>query len=279
MHNIKYFKLKSEDAIAERASTGWLMKWNLGDYWIKSPGYVFNYIWDSVAESIESCIAKDLNLELCLEYRLCIINVDGINLIGCISENYNKKGLVELKFHRIIENNMLSRKNFFGEDGYNQLIKEIKDLFNIDIRKYLENTLLIDSMILNSDRNLWNMSIMIDNKFKGHLAPIYDFGNSLGLTGGRSGSFYDDTKYSTGLRARPFDNNFENQVKYIRNNRVFKGELVKTKEIINYLYSNFTDKHNTYNVANPLTEDMLKYVYQVITKRYNEIIVNQLWKD
>ena len=279
MYKIDYFKLRSEDAIAERASTGWLMKWDLGDYWIKSPGYIVNYTWDSVAEALASCIIQDLNLDLCLEYKLCVINVDGINLIGCISKNYNKPGLRELKFERMIKAKYLSRSSFFGKDGYNQLIKEIKETFNVDIRKYLENTILIDSIILNSDRNLWNMSIMVDNQLQGHLALIYDFGNSLGLTGGRSGSFYDEYKYSTGLRARPFDSEFENQVKYIRNNREFTGELVKTKEMLKLLYDNFTVNNNRYNVANPLTDDTLKYVYQLIMKRYNTIIVNKLWKD
>ena len=280
MNNIRKFYLRSEDDKEDRASTGWLMKWKIGDYWIKSSGYTVNYTWESVAEALASTIAKDLNLEYCIEYKLCIINVDGVNLIGCISKDYNKPGLLELKVQRMVESSYLNRKNYFGESGYNQLIKEIKELFDIDIRKYLENTILIDSIILNSDRNLWNISIMLDKKTaQGHIAPIYDFGNSLGLASGKSGSFYDEYKYSSGLRARPFDINFENQLKYIRNTREFKGELTKTKELLSILYNEFTVNNNRYNVANPLTEDMLKYVYQVITKRYNSIIINKLWKD
>lgn len=280
MYRIETFNLKRADAIEYRASTGWLMKWDLGEYWIKAPGYIVGYSWDSVAEVIASCVAKDLNIENCLEYRLCIINLDNsIRLIGCISKNYKNREYREVTIQKMIESGILSRKAYFGEYGYNLLIDEIKNLFDLNIRKYLEDTILVDSITLNLDRNYWNISIFINKQGKGKIAPIYDFGNSLGLNGGFRGEFIEECMYSTGVQARPFSYSFEEQLGYIRNNRVYSGRLIKTKEILEFISNNFTVNNNTYGVVHPIPIETFMYTYQVIQKRYNTVIEGKIWKN
>lgn len=101
----------------------------------------------------------------------------------------------------------------------------------------------------------------------------------LGLTGRRTGSFYENALYSTGLITRPFNNKFEEQVKYIRNNREYHGELIQTKELFKLLYTEFTQDNNKYNVVNAMSVELLKYVWQVVNKRYNTIIINKAWKS
>ena len=283
MYSIKEFKLSSIDAIKQRSSTGWLMKWNLGDYWIKAPGTAFDEpVWDSVAEAIASAIADDLNLKQCLKYKLCIINVDNIRLIGCISKNYKPVDCLEISFKKMMDLSLIS-ENYYngyrGRQGYERLIREFKDRYNLNIRSYLEDTILIDSIILNTDRNFWNLSTLYNQTLnKIELAPIYDFGNSLGLAAGKWGSFYEDSMYSSGIHANPFDFYFEEQLKYIRSNREYNGELIKTKEIIDFLYKNFTVENNTYNVSDPLSIDNLKYTTGIIKQRYSTIIKEKIWK-
>lgn len=280
MYNIQEFSLSKLSALIQRASNGWMLKWNLGDYWVKAPGYIFDYTWDSVAEVLASTIAEDLRLDKCLRYKLCIINMDGIRLIGCISRNYNKPKYNEITIDKLIKNNLLERKSYFGYEGYKRLIQEIKELFNVDITSYLEDMILIDSIILNNDRNFWNMSIMLDsNTYQGKLAPIYDFGNSLGLTGGRSGSFHEEVMYSTGLCAKPFSSEFEEQLTYIRNIREYNGELTKTRQMLKFLYNNFTTQNNIYRVVNSIDKNVLKYTCGVIDARYNTIIEDKYWKN
>ena len=280
MDNIRTFNLNSRNAVVQRASTGWLMKWNLGKYWIKAPGYIVTYTWDSVAEVIASNIIKDLNIKGCLQYELCIINLDNsVKLIGCISKSYKQHNLQEITIQKLAETGILCKRQYLGCTGYLQLINEIKERFNLNITKYLEDTILIDSIILNTDRNLWNMSIMIDKNFQGHLAPIYDFGNSLGLTGGREGNFYEEVMYSTGMQARPFSSEFEEQLSYIRNNREYNGELTRTRVLLQYLYNNFTVENNAYNVTNPISTETLKYTSQIIEKRFNTVIKGKIWKN
>ena len=279
MYNVKTFNLKSRDAVVCRSSTGWLMKWNIGNYWIKAPGYVVSYTWDSVAEVLASEIFIDLGIKNCVEYRLCIINLDNkVKLIGCISKDYKTAGLNEVTLKKLADNRIIS-SNYYGYTGYRQLIKEIKTKFDLDITRYLEDTIIIDSIILNTDRNLWNMSIMLDKELNGHISPIYDFGNSLGLTGGIQGNFYEEAMYSTGIQARPFSMEFEEQLCYIRNNRNYSGELIRTHNMLDYLYNNFTVENNTYNVTNPIPLDVLNYATQVINKRYNTVIEGKIWKN
>ena len=120
---------------------------------------------------------------------------------------------------------------------------------------------------------------MLDKELNGHISPIYDFGNSLGLTGGIQGNFYEEAMYSTGIQARPFSMEFEEQLCYIRNNRNYSGELIRTHNMLDYLYNNFTVENNTYNVTNPIPLDVLNYATQVINKRYNTVIEGKIWKN
>ncbi len=282
MDKLRTFILRRADAIEAKASTGWLLKWDLGEYWIKSSGYVTNFIWDSVAETLASCIAKDLNIDNYVHYMPCIIEIadmDGLRIIGCISRNYKTPGYREITIQKLMKNNILNKRTYIDCDGYNDLITEIKDKFNVNIRKYLEDTILIDSIILNTDRNMWNLSILTDNNLNGYVAPIYDFGNSLGLTGAFRGDFHEEVMYSCGIQARPFSYSFEEQLSYIRNNREYKGELTNTRDMLKFIYYNFTQEHNNYNIANPIPLDVLKYTTQVIDKRYKSVIMNKIWKN
>lgn len=272
---MKEYILDKKDAIEQRASNGWLLKWNIDDTWLKSPGFFYNYAWDSYSEVIASNLAEDIGINRHIHYEPCILIIDGVRVLGCESKDY-KNGMKELNFQKLTELNIISNVYHNSYEGYTTLIKEIKSKFGINIQSYLEDIILLDSIILNTDRNLWNMSILIDKNKKAHECKIYDSGCSLGLAGINTGEFYEEYMYSNGFKAEPFDIYFENQVKYIRNNRVYKESLNRTKQIIDFIEKHFC-MNNTYNVVNTILPEQMYFTKDLIIKRHNTIIKNKLW--
>lgn len=265
---LKEYKLRLADAIPQRASTGWLMKWNIGNRWIKSPGLSDGYMWESFAEVIASTIARDIGIQRCLKYDLCIINVDDIRIIGCISNDF-KNTLTEVNMLKMINMKHIRDFRFRGLEGFNNLINDIENSFNINITSYLEDVIVLDSIILNTDRNAWNLSILIDNHNKASECKIYDNGSSLGLDRYSCGEFYNDIIYTNGIIAKPFDMKFENQLKYIRKCRKYHfNNLENTYNLLKYIKYNFCD-NNTFNVANTLDIGQYQYIESLIKTRIN----------
>lgn len=286
IQSMNKYVLDKADGIGGHASAGWLIKWNLGDVWVKSPGYTVDYIWDSYAEVIASAIAADIGLTNYLKYDLCLINMNGQLVVGTESKNFSTLGLAEFNFSKLIKCGMLKRKRYIGKEGYTELIREVKERFNLDIQSYLEDTIILDSIILNSDRNLWNMSIMVDRigswpevRYQGYKCKIYDNGSSLGLTTYNAGEFYEECMYGSGLEAKPFDCTFEDQLKYVRNERKYRVRLDNTKEVMNCLRRYFSTQNNRFGVLNPLDVEQLDYLQDLILKRFKTVIVNKAWID
>lgn len=269
--------VSSSNAIKSSHSNGWLMKWNIGDKWLKSPGYIYYYMWDSYSEVIASTIAKDLGINKHLEYKLCILNIDGTRVIGCESNNYKQNNCAELTLQKMIDFEYIHDIKSTGYEGYKRVLKEVKDKFNISIQSYLEDIILLDSIILNTDRNPWNMSILVDRNMQGYECPIYDSGNSLGLAGYKSGEFWEEVMYASSIKAEPFNLYFEEQLKYIRNNRAYQGELTKTFNLLNYIKENLLKSNNKFNIQNTLDDGQFEYITSLIVKRYNSVIKNKAW--
>jgi len=276
--NINTYNVSRNNALQVRASTGWLLKWNIGNKWLKSPGFLYEYMYESYAEIIASAVASDLGIKRHIKYIPCILVIDGIRVLGCESLDYTNNNK-EYTFKKLAELGYISDITNSGELGYNRLIKEIKNTFNINIRGYLEDIILLDSIILNTDRNPWNMSILYnaDNK-KAVECPIYDSGSSLGLDGLHSGIFEYEFMYDSGFRAAPFDVYFENQIRYIRNNRVYKSNLELTFKLISCIKYNFSD-NNTFNVVNTLSKEQLQYVITLLKARQQSILMHKAWKN
>lgn len=270
------YNVNLASATVQSASAGWLLKWHIGDTWLKSPGFLYNFMYDSYAEAIASALAKDLGIIMHVDYKLCILNIDGKRVMGCESKDFIKDNLTEITIEKLIHIGCLSGK-YKGLQGYKQLIREMHTKFGLNIQSYLEDTILLDSITLNTDRHLWNMSILLDKNRKAHECKIYDSGNSLMINNCIDEIFYEDDMYSNGIKAEPFDLYFETQLKYIRNNRVYSGKLLNTYKILSLIKYNCLDTNNTFKVLNPFTETQLKHLVDLINKRYNTVIKNKAW--
>lgn len=290
--NVTMYHLSKRDAIGDRASAGWLLKWKIGNIWIKSPGYLMDFLWDSYAEVIASAVAKDIGIKNHVDYRLCLIDLDGRLVVGCESEDYNKPNMKEYTFKKLMDMKELKAERYWGYKGYMQLIDEVKKRYNVDIQGYLEDTIVLDSIILNTDRNLWNLSLLITRiiegrgengqikkRYQGSICKIYDSGSSLGLTTYHTGEFYEEAMYCNGYGAAPFDGKYEEQLKYVRNNRVYGGKLERTSELLTTIRQNFSVENNMFGILNPMENGQIDYIVDLLRKRYRTVIVNKGWQN
>ena len=271
----------SKDAIKKQStnsvSKGWLLKWKLGDTWLKSPGFMYEYMYESYAEVLASSIAKDLGIKRCLQYKPCILIIDGVRVLGCESKDY-KGNNIEITLSKLERLGEIGSYRHSGYDGYRKLIQEIKKKFGLDIQAYLEDLLMLDAVTLNIDRNLWNISILTDGKGNFRECPIYDTGLSLGLERLHSTNFDELYMYNNGFKAEPFDVYFENQVKYIRSNREYSSNSSNSIKMYNYIRDNFC-VNNTYRVVNTISIEQMNFTYELINQRYRSVVLNKLWKQ
>lgn len=274
---MKIMSLSSNDAIEQRASTGWLLKWNTNNVWVKAPGFTTRYIWDSYAEIIASAVAKDLGITRCIKYNPCVLTIDNqLNVLATLSNNFNKNGYKEVTFEKLMHLGILNGK-YKGYDGCTRIIKDIKQSTNLNITQYINDILVLDYIICNTDRNLWNMSLMYDSEHNVWVeCPIYDNGNSLGLytysTLDNDDAFDMSLVYGNGIQAKPFDYYFENQVNYIKNLGKYKHrEMINTKKCITEIKKDFTTLNNKYNVVNCLDMQQLNFVIKGIEYRVAQL--------
>lgn len=270
------YKVSRQNAIGGRNSVGWLLKWKIGDKWIKSPGYVLRYMYDSIGEALAYEASKDIGISGHLKYKLCIINIDGVRVIGCESEDFVPGGLKEVTLFKLIELGYI-RQVGTGKRLYEDIISQIKDLFNLDIRRVLEDTILLDSLILNSDRNLWNISILVDNKMQGYECPIYDSGCSFGLHTFKEGSISNEEIYMQGYRCEPFEEYYEDQIKYIRDSRKYRStDFSRAMKLVRWLNEHCTLDNNEYGVINALTRGQIEHITSILKIR-SSIVRNKEW--
>lgn len=271
--------LSSKDAIKKQSTNsitkGWLLKWKINDTWLKSPGFLYNYMYESYAEVIASVVAHSLGINRCIQYKPCILIIDNVRVLGCESKDYKGKNK-EFTFSKLANIDEINDYRHSGYTGYKELLKEFKRKYGLNLQAYLEDVILLDSIILNTDRNMWNLSVLVNERNKVIECPIYDNGTSLGLDGLHQGIFEEEYMYSNGFKAEPFDIYFENQVKYIRNNRVYNINIDRILKAINYIENNFCI-HNTYNVVNTLSNEQIQFVKTLLKSRINTVVRNKLW--
>ena len=100
------------------------------------------------------------------------------------------------------------------EERIDFVVDVIKESCNLDVKDYLSKTLTLDMIVLNEDRHLNNLAVIMrgDEFFP---APIFDNGVSL-LTANQSVNWNFDLQENVKrVIARPFSGNHEKMVEYL----------------------------------------------------------------
>lgn len=122
--------------------------------------------------------------------------------------------------------------------------------------------LVLDFLICNFDRNLWNLGVLADPNGGYRQAPIFDNGNSFGLDFLSEGEFFRESL--VGKQARPFSDSFAKQLELVRPTRTYSSKLTGTEELIKSLYSMCSG--NELGIENKLSQGNIEYIETMLQK-------------
>lgn len=200
--------------IQEGTSEGTQIKYKKDNFWYKKD----NRGQEGLTEYLVSKFLEFTSLknEEYISYEKGTIN--GSN--GCRSKNFLGIDDELITFYRLYYNEVgkdlskvISTMDTM-EERIDFVVDFIKESCNLDIREYLSKILTLDMIVLNEDRHLNNLAlIMRGDEFLP--APIFDNGVSL-LTANQSVNWNFDMKDNVKrVIARPFSGSHENMVKHL----------------------------------------------------------------
>ena len=215
------FDLKVKDSLKKEASGGnynkWKIKYDNRWIWIKAGSdFMGSYAHEGVMEVVASNLAKELGINDVTEYFPCVLHIKELNgeftnSIGCYSYDFTEENEEVVSF-----DDLKVSSGFYNADIRN--IAEITDISEDEIRDYVDRCLLIDSLVLNTDRHYGNLAV-IKNKVTGkyRLCPVFDFGLALG---GLSYTSVEEKAFSdyelSNYRAKPYSNSHDAQLDLTR---------------------------------------------------------------
>lgn len=198
----------------EGTSEGTQIKYKKGDFWYKKD----NRGNEGLAEYLVSRLLTFSTLDKSeyIQYEAGTINGSS----GCRSRNFLAVGEELITFYRLYYN--IAGKNLADvincmdsmEERIEYVIRFIKESCKLDIRDYLRKVLTLDMYVLNEDRHLNNLAVIMKND-SFSAAPIFDNGVSL-LTANQSVNWrFPMEENVRRVVARPFSGSHERMVQYL----------------------------------------------------------------
>lgn len=212
-------------------SDGTQIKYYYDKKWYKIDRYGGEGACEELASKImELC---GLNNDEFVHYKQIIIN----GKLGCVSEDFLSADERFITIYRLHLNTVgvdpaIITSKMDYDDAIDYIINFIKEQTRIDITRYLANTFMLDSLILNEDRHFNNLGL-IYSKEGFRPAPIFDNGKSL---------FIGNPRYDSTINIK------EN--KKIAFAKAFSGSFS--------LNRNYLEKHTTLSLNLPAIETYLK---------------------
>ena len=202
--------------IQEGTSEGTQVKYKKGEYWYKKD----NRGQEGLTEYLVSHLLRFSSLDPSeyILYESGLINGQP----GCRSRNFLGEDEELITFYRLYYNifgkdpsQVINRMDTM-EERIEYVIAFIKQSCGLDVRNYLCKVMTVDMLVLNEDRHLNNLAvIMRDNTFIP--APIFDNGVSL-LTANQSVNWHFSIEENVQrVVARPFSGSHEKMVEYLGN--------------------------------------------------------------
>lgn len=178
----KMMNLRNKTIFYPSASTqGELQKkWILQDgirYLIK--GNYRNSSQQSINEAIATLLHKRQDKMPFTEYKLCEIEVSGVNGIGCVCQDFCTEDVEFIPAYDVVSS--VKKKNDQSEYEHFIAVCGEHGLEETEVRNFLEYQILSDFVLTNTDRHFYNFGVLRDShtlEFIG-MAPIFDSGNSM----------------------------------------------------------------------------------------------------
>lgn len=243
-------------------------KWQEGNRFYKADLMGYESISEVLVDELCLC-TPDINcLHYYLEYKIRNTNP----VYCCYSENFLAKEEQEYTLLDILKS--VGKESYLdnleGDALLYFLLEEIKRVTNyseFEILEYIGKILYLDSIILNEDRHLNNISF-IRNGNSWRFAPVFDNGLSL-LSDVSKYLMYDKHLGAmiNGVRSKPFSDSFRVQLSYLKDIiPPIKLDIALFKKRMFYI-----QQEELFQFAVPFKQDCFKRALKVLYKRLNEL--------
>ncbi len=167
-----------------RSSKGNQLKWQKDDFWYKADycGY------EGLAEYVTSELLRQSSLpaQSFVSYDTVSIRYRQTGFHGCASRNFLNPGDQLITLERLFMNayhQSLSQAVFQIRDHRERLrflVDRIISLTGLDsFGAYISTLMAIDALVLNEDRHMHNIAVILERDGHYRLSPIFDHGASL----------------------------------------------------------------------------------------------------
>jgi hypothetical protein len=224
------YNFSSRNALAQNSSGGKLLKWKVGNKFIKTSTFQDNigfspvFLYESYAEVIAYYIGKWVGLN-CLKYNLCKVIINNqFTTIACESKDFATNQSKFISIGKLMGAKQLNLDYGISLNNYNNLINQIK--VN-GFKQYLDNMIILDYLILNDDRHFGNFGLLAKANNEWEIPPIFDNGNSM-----LSNKYVNNLKYHSNIdkniKCKPFSMYYDYQIKLI-NTKLQKEQIERIK--------------------------------------------------
>ena len=148
----------------------------------------------------------------------------------------------------------------------------MQEITGLDISRQLDDTLILDFIIGNTDRNYWNTGVIINPNGLYREAPIFDSGSSLGLQTFKEGQF--STLELNNTEAKPFRCTYVEQIQLVKN-RKYRLDITNTLKLLDTLYREVSTSSNEYKIDNPITSGQYNYIRSRLQHSINYLVTNR----
>lgn len=216
INKVKRFKVTNTNKLLQyKSSKGNQPKWFIDNKFLKA-----DYLgYESISEILVSLLLKFTKEVDYVKYDFCEIETEDDILIGCYSENYINDNDKSVSIYRYLSKDNIDymsklRDKECADYLLNLLSSDVNISFNVE--KYISTILLIDTIILNEDRHLNNINLIIKETGKIVPAPIFDNGLSLLSRTSKYGYECVTTDLFNKVLAKPFNKDFMTQLSYFK---------------------------------------------------------------
>ena len=187
--------------------------------------YKFNHFgYEDIAEVLVSRLEAFVCGIDYIDYNFDCID----NKPVCYSNSFKLPGCQEITLYRLLnyfEDFSALKMSCSGKEYMNLIEDRVFQLTGLNIHGYLAKIIKLDSITLNEDRHLNNISVRRMEKGGFEVMPIYDNGMSL-LADIKRYPLSIGYNFQVGMvKARPFDDSFKQQVELFQDAGLLKIDI------------------------------------------------------
>ncbi|MGM0197285.1 hypothetical protein [Enterococcus sp. AZ180] len=256
---------------------------NQEKYFIENKVYKIDSMGtEGLSEEIVSALLDASNINNFVSYESVLINKNGSFENACVSDNFindDTEITLEIAMDREgYDAEYLALSEMTLKDQLYFVTNIIEENFGIKSKDYLLTVIAIDSICLNTDRHVGNISILLNENAEARMAPIFDNGLSLcsdfsarnEAMGALDIDSYITNVYQT--EARLFGSgNFEDYDDLVSDEWNYEPKIVIDIDKLNQSIERFIDEDKIHD-----KEDVERSIYAL--KRRLEESEGELWR-